>query len=183
MENSRLPLTGKEYLESLKDNREIWINGEKVKDVTTHPAFRNAARSIARMYDALHDEKTKSILTSETDTGNNGYTHKFFRYDKTKESLVETRDSIAEWAKLTYGQMGRSPDYKAAFLATLGADPDYYAPYEDNARFWYKEAQEKNWYFNHAIINPPVDRNKPLEAVKDVFIKIGRASCRERVCI
>src|SRR5690625_5566511 len=67
--------------------------------------------------------------------------------------------------------MGRSPDYKAAFLATLGADPEYYAPYGDNARYWYKEAQERNWYFNHAIINPPVDRNKPLEAVKDVFIR------------
>lgn len=167
----RLPLTGKEYLESLRDNREIWINGEKVKDVTTHPAFRNAARSIARMYDALHDEKTKSILTCETDTGNNGYTQKFFRFDKTKEDLVETRDAIAEWARLTYGQMGRSPDYKAAFLATLGADPDYYAPYENNARFWYKEAQERNWYFNHAIINPPVDRHKPMEAVKDVFVR------------
>lgn len=169
--NSRLPLTGKEYLESLKDNREVWINGEKVKDVTTHPAFRNAARSIASMYDALHDEKTKNILTTETDTGNNGYTQKFFRYDKTKEDLIETRDAIAKWARVTYGQMGRTPDYKASFLATLGADPDYYAPYEDNAKFWYKEAQEKNWYFNHAIINPPVDRNKPLEAVKDVFIK------------
>lgn len=167
----RLPLTGKEYLESLKDNREIWINGERVKDVTTHPAFRNAARSIARMYDALHEEKTKNILTTETDTGNGGYTHKFFRFDKTKEDLVKSRDAIAEWAKLTYGQMGRSPDYKAAFLGTLGADPDYYAPYEDNARFWYKEAQERNWYFNHAIINPPVDRNKPMEAVKDVFVR------------
>src|SRR5690625_1755878 len=141
---ARVPLTGREYLESLKDNREIWINGEKVKDVTTHPAFRNSARSIARMYDALHDEKTKSILTTKTDTGNNGFTQKFFRYDKTQEDLVETRDAIAEWAKLTYGQMGRSPDYKAAFLATLGADPEYYAPYGDNARYWYKEAQERN---------------------------------------
>src|SRR5699024_5461592 len=171
---NRLPLTGKEYLESLKDNREIWINGEKVKDVATHPAFRNSARSIARMYDALHDKKTKRILTTETDTGNNGYTQKFFRYDQTKEDLVETRDAIAEWARLTYGQMGRSPDYKASFLATLGADLDYYALYEDNARYWYKEAQERNWIINHAIINPPVDRNKPMEAVNDVFVKADR---------
>ena len=33
------PLTGAEYLDSLKDDREIWIYGERVKDVTTHPAF------------------------------------------------------------------------------------------------------------------------------------------------
>ena len=49
------PYTGAEYLESLRDDREIWIYGERVKDVTTHPAFRNTARMIARMYDALHE--------------------------------------------------------------------------------------------------------------------------------
>lgn len=167
----RKPLTGREYLESLKDNREVWIHGERVKDVTTHPAFRNAARSIAMLYDALHDEEMKDILTNKTDTNNNGYTHKFFQFDKTADDLIKSRDAIAKWAKLTYGQMGRSPDYKASFLATLGADPKYYGEYADNARKWYKEAQEKNWFFNHAIINPPVDRNKPTEAVKDVFIK------------
>ncbi|MFB4165349.1 4-hydroxyphenylacetate 3-hydroxylase N-terminal domain-containing protein [Alteribacillus sp. JSM 102045] len=165
------PLTGAQYLESLRDGREVWFHGEKVDDVTTHPAFRNAARSIARMYDALHDEKTKNILTTKTDTGNGGYTQKFFKYARSADDLLASRDAIAEWARLSYGQMGRSPDYKAAFMATLGADPDYYAPYADNARRWYKEAQEKNWFFNHAIINPPVDRNKPTEAVQDVFVK------------
>ena len=45
------PFTGQEYLESLKDGREIWIYGERVKDVTTHPAFRNGARSMAAIYD------------------------------------------------------------------------------------------------------------------------------------
>ena len=49
------PLTGDEYLESLRDGREVWIDGEQVADVTAHPAFRNAARSVARLYDALHD--------------------------------------------------------------------------------------------------------------------------------
>ena len=37
------PFTGKEFLESLRDGREIWIYGERVEDVTTHPAFRNPA--------------------------------------------------------------------------------------------------------------------------------------------
>ena len=54
------PFTGAEYLESLRDGREVYVYGERVKDVTTHPAFRNAARSIARLYDALHDDKTKA---------------------------------------------------------------------------------------------------------------------------
>ena len=69
------PFTGAEYLESLRDGREVYIYGERVADVTTHPAFRNAARSIARLYDALHDPKTKDVLTCPTDTGSGGITH------------------------------------------------------------------------------------------------------------
>ena len=38
------PLTGAEYLESIRDGREIWIYGERVKDVTTHPAFAASIR-------------------------------------------------------------------------------------------------------------------------------------------
>ncbi|MGX1549173.1 4-hydroxyphenylacetate 3-hydroxylase N-terminal domain-containing protein, partial [Streptomyces adustus] len=49
------PLTGDEYLESLRDDREIYIYGERVDDVTKHPAFANPARMTARLYDALHD--------------------------------------------------------------------------------------------------------------------------------
>src|SRR6266705_3548405 len=65
----RRPMTGDEYLESLRGPRDIWIYGERVQDVTTHPAFRNAARMIARLYDALHDPALQDVLTTETDTG------------------------------------------------------------------------------------------------------------------
>ena len=68
------PYTGAEYLESLRDGREIWLYGERVKDVTTHPAFRNTARMIARLYDALHDPAQQDVLTMPTDTGNGGFT-------------------------------------------------------------------------------------------------------------
>ena len=56
------PFTGAEYLASLRDGREVYIYGERVDDVTTHPAFRNTARSVARLYDALHDGKSLSAI-------------------------------------------------------------------------------------------------------------------------
>ena len=55
LEGKNRPFTGAEYLESLRDGREVYVYGERVKDVTTHPAFRNAAASVAKLYDALHD--------------------------------------------------------------------------------------------------------------------------------
>ncbi|WP_327713840.1 Pyoverdin chromophore biosynthetic protein pvcC (plasmid) [Streptomyces sp. NBC_00464] len=168
------PLTGDEYLESLSDGREIYLYGDRVKDVTKHPAFRNSALMTARLYNALHDPAKRDVLTTRTDTGSDGYTHKFFRTPRSVQDLVEDREAIAEWARMTYGWMGRSPDYKAAFLGTLGANSEYYAPYQENAQRWYRESQEKVLFWNHAIIHPPVDRNRPAEEVKDVFVHVEK---------
>jgi 4-hydroxyphenylacetate 3-monooxygenase len=79
------PFTGAEFLDSLHDSREVWIYGERVKDVTTHPAFRNSARMLARMYDSLHDPARQEVLTTSTDTGNGGFTHRFFRVPRSME--------------------------------------------------------------------------------------------------
>ena len=166
------PLTGEEYIESLRDGREVFIYGEKVADVTAHPAFRNSVRITARLYDSLHDPARRDVVTAPTDTGNGGFTHPFFRTPRSAADLYQDRDAIAEWARMTYGWMGRSPDYKAAFLGTLGANSDFYAPFADNARRWYAESQEKVLYWNHAIINPPVDRDRPPDEVRDVFMHV-----------
>ena len=166
------PLTGDEYLESIRDGREIWIYGERVKDVTTHPAFRNTARMIARFYDAMHDPARKAIITTETDTGSGGFTHRYYKASRNVKELVAARDAIAECARISYGWVGRTPDYKAAFLATMGSNPGAYAPYEENAKRWYKKAQEEVTFVNHAIVNPPIDRDKPLDEVKDVYMHV-----------
>jgi 4-hydroxyphenylacetate 3-monooxygenase len=168
------PFTGAEYLASLRDGREVYIYGERVEDVTTHPAFRNAARSIARLYDALHDAKSRAVLTSATDTGSGGFTHKFFRAARSREELIGQRDAIAHWARMSYGWMGRSPDYKAALMNTLGANHAFYGKFSANAQAWYRRTQENVLFMNHAIVNPPVDRAKAPEQVKDIFITIQK---------
>ena len=168
------PFTGAEFLESLRGPREVWIYGERVKDVTAHPAFRNPARMLARLYDALHDPATRETLTCETDTGSGGFTHRYFRAPTSADDLVAAREAIAAWARMTYGWMGRSPDYKAAFLATLGANAEFYAPYQDNARRWYRAAQERVFFMNHALAHPPVDRQRPADEVTDVYMHVER---------
>jgi aromatic ring hydroxylase len=168
------PLTGDEYIESLRDDREIFIYGERVRDVTAHPAFYNPVRMTARLYDALHDPATQGDLIAPTDTGSDGYTHKFFTTPHTVEDLIADQRAITAWARMSYGWMGRSPDYKASFLGTLGANADFYEPFADNARRWYRESQEKVLYWNHAIVHPPVDRNRPPDEVADVFIHVEK---------
>src|SRR5260370_4941031 len=99
-------------------------------------------------------------------------THKFFAPSYSAQELTEARNAIEAWARLSYGWMGRTPDYKAAFMASLGAAPDFYAPYTENARRWYKEYAQKVLFLNHVIVNPPVDRHKPIQEVGDVFVHV-----------
>lgn len=167
-----VPFTGAEYLESLRDDREIYIYGERVKDVTTHPAFRNSARMVARWYDRLHEKKQE--IGVPTDTGSGTFTHPFFVGPRSSEDLIKGRDAIAELQRVSYGWMGRAPDYKAAFLGTLGANAGFYGEYEPNARAWYKNSQERLFYWNHAIVNPPIDRDRPIEDVRDVFMHVDK---------
>jgi aromatic ring hydroxylase len=168
------PQTGAEYLASLDDDREVYIYGERVKQVTKHPAFRNTARMIARLYDALHDPKQKDKIVTPTDTGNGGVTHAFFKAPKSMADLLQGRSAIVEWARLTYGWAGRSPDYKAAFLASLGANAEFYDPYQANAKRWYKFSQERVPFINHAIIHPPVDRDRPPNESADVCCHVEK---------
>ena len=164
------PLNGAEYLESLRDGRQIYIHGEKVEDVTTHPAFRNSARMIARLFDALHDPAHKDVLTTETDTGSGGYTHAFFKAPHSAADLVAGRDAIAAWQRLTYGWMGRSPDYKAAFLATSGRTPTTTRRSATTRAAGTRRRRSSVWFMNHTLVNPPVDRDKQIHDVPDVFI-------------
>jgi len=178
------PMTAEEYLESLRDGREVYFMGEKVKDVTTHPAFRNTARMYARWYRRLHELHQEDLERSQdpkgwrwtmpTDTGSEGWTHPYFVAPRSAEDLVRARDTMAELQREVYGWLGRAPDYKAAFVGTLGANSEFYAPYQENAKRWYKETQEKLLFWNHAIVNPPVDRHKPIEEVGDVYMHVER---------
>jgi aromatic ring hydroxylase len=163
-------LTGDEYLESLRDGRQVWIDGERVDDVTVHPAFRNAARSIARLYDDLHDPASRNLMTADDRHGIR--THRFFMPSYSETDLLASRDAIAHWARLSYGYMGRTPDYKASFMATLGADPAWYAPFDEGAAQWYRRYAERALFLNHVLINPPVDRNRAVHEVEDVYVHV-----------
>jgi len=166
--NRTAPLTGEEYLESLRDGRSVFIDGEKVGDVTEHAAFRNSARSIARLYDELHDPTQSAVLLGVDRLGIR--THRFFMPSYSAEELLAARDAIAAWARMSYGFMGRTPDYKASFMATLGAAPEFYAPFEASAAAWYRRYAEQALFLNHVLINPPIDRNREVHEVEDVYV-------------
>ena len=55
--------TGEQYRESLRDGRQVWINGERVKDVATHPAFRPIVDLRVRLYDMAHEARHAALMS------------------------------------------------------------------------------------------------------------------------
>ena len=56
-------INGKEKLERMRDGRVVYIGAERVDDVTRHPAFRNAAQTIAALYELKADPGKRDLFT------------------------------------------------------------------------------------------------------------------------
>ena len=76
--------TGKEHLEPLRDGRVVYIGSEKVDDVTRHPAFRNAAATVAAIYDMKADPANRDTLSYEEDGGRHSI---YFLRPRTRDDL------------------------------------------------------------------------------------------------
>ena len=62
--------TGEEYRASLQDGREVWVDGERVKDVTRHPAMKPLVDIRARIYDMQHEPAICGVMSySDPATG------------------------------------------------------------------------------------------------------------------
>jgi len=57
--------TGSQYLDSIRDGREVFINGERVADVTRHPMLKPLVDIRARIYDMQHEAATRGLLAYE----------------------------------------------------------------------------------------------------------------------
>ena len=62
--------TGDEYRESIRDDREVWMNGERIKDVPSHPAFKPIVDVRARIYDMAHEERYRDVMSYVDETTN-----------------------------------------------------------------------------------------------------------------
>ncbi|HEY2172967.1 MAG TPA: 4-hydroxyphenylacetate 3-hydroxylase N-terminal domain-containing protein, partial [Mycobacteriales bacterium] len=97
--------SGVQYLERLqKTPREVWLRGERVEDVTAHPAFRAPIQQIARLYDMQHDPAYADVLTRP---GPNGPVGTSFVAPTSYDDLVGRREAFRVWSEATLGLMGR----------------------------------------------------------------------------
>ncbi|MBO0711401.1 MAG: 4-hydroxyphenylacetate 3-monooxygenase, oxygenase component [Acetobacteraceae bacterium] len=149
--------TGEEYLRGLREQpRAVWLNGERVEDVTTHPGLAGGARAIARLYDMQHDAGLRDQMTYRSpDTG--ARVGLSFIIPRTREELVDRRVMMLNWARATCGMMGRSPDFMNVTYAAWGAASDYFGEkqpaFGHNIRRYYEYIRENDLTLTHALIN------------------------------
>ena len=154
---------GKAYLEGLRDGRVVYVGGERIDDVTTHPGFRNAARSYARIYDSRSDERLRDILTYQE--GGERYATYFLKPRTRKDLLLRTRASEAI-ADLTYGMMGRSPDFVGGYITGAAMQSEVFdSPkykFAAHVEAFYQYCRKSDVFLSHAVAPPQGTRDKKL---------------------
>ena len=153
-------MDGARYIESLRDGREVWLHGEKITDVTTHPAFRNVVRTFAELYDLQHDAPTQSVMTYVDDEGVRGSVS--YLPPTSPEELLRRRRNTEVWTERSFGMLGRLPDFCAAMIvgfhdtrAELNA---LRAGFGDNATRYLKHARQHDLALSHGLHDPHMDK-------------------------
>ena len=117
---------GDRYVESLRDGRTVYLDGERVVDVTKHPAFAEPIRRIADRYDVARSAEAQSITTYLNPlTGARHGT--MWLVPRSAEDLEARRRLHRFWAEASYGLMGRTPDHVACVLTAFASVPEFFA--------------------------------------------------------
>lgn len=155
--------TGQQYMQALRDDRNIWLNGERVTDVTAHPAFAEPVRSIARLYDLQHKPELVETMTYTSPTSGEPVGTSFL-IPQTQEDLVKRREMHRIWADATYGMMGRSTDFMSTQVMAMAIYKEFFArnnpKFGENIWNYYEYIRENDLFLTHALIDPQIDRSK-----------------------
>lgn len=157
--------SGEQFLAGLRQGgREIWLRGEKITHPLEHPELREAALSMARVFDVQHEHAQEMLAPSPDDPRRRvNVTHLIPR---TREDLERRRRAFELVAAVSGGTMGRTPDYLNVTFACFAGRSDVWAR-RDNARgaanlvAYQAFMRDNDLSTTHALMNPQVDRSKP----------------------
>src|SRR4051794_25003329 len=168
--------TGAQYLRSLDDGRQIFLDGERIGKVVEHPAFREAARSMARLFDiaAAPDMRERMTFPSPK-TG--APVWRAYQIPRQHADLKARRLFSETWAEASFGLMGRTPDHVGGFFTGFAAVPSVFAAggrqFSDNVVRCYEHLRDNHLYASYAIVPPQIDRSKPAHKQSDPTLYAG----------
>jgi 4-hydroxyphenylacetate 3-monooxygenase len=149
--------TGQDYIKGLQEQpRDVWIDGGRIADVTTHPALCHGVRAIAALYDMQHDPNLKKEMTYRSPTSGEPVGLSFI-IPKNLQDVQRRGQMMLHWARASCGMMGRSPDFLNVNFAAWAAASDYFArnraEFKTNIERYYEYIREHDLTLTHALIN------------------------------
>lgn len=171
--------TGEQHSQSLRDGRQIYLDGGVVDDVTTHPAFRNVVASVGKLYDFQGRPENQELMTFEIpDGGSKGErANRIWQLPKSYEELVTRRHALVAWTELHGGFLGRAPDHVASCLGGMYIGREVFAEYDperaEALAAYYRHARDNELYLTYVIINPQADRSKAAHEQSNEALTAG----------
>jgi 4-hydroxyphenylacetate 3-monooxygenase len=155
--------TGAEYRERLKDGRTVYVNGERVKDVTAYPPFRRIVGTLSTLYDLQHDLAHQSLLTYSSPKTSDLVSLSFL-ITETAEDVARRIRAEELRAEATFGLMGRLPDFMNALVTDAAVAAPFIVQREprfgENIVRYYEESREHDRCLTHTLVDPQIDRSK-----------------------
>ena len=149
--------TGQQYLDSLRDGRQVFLDGELITDVVDHPAYRNAIRTTAGLYDFQSAPENLDLMTFESPTSGKRV-NRSWQLPECYDELVTRRKALEAWAECTFGYMGRSPDHVASSLAGMMMRLDLFRQHgEERAQAladYFQYVRDNDLFVTYVITNP-----------------------------
>ncbi|MET0970396.1 MAG: 4-hydroxyphenylacetate 3-hydroxylase N-terminal domain-containing protein [Tardiphaga sp.] len=153
---------GTQHVASVRDGRAVYLDGKRIDDVATHPAYRHAVASAGALYDYQAAPANSERMTF--DIGGGRRVSRAWQLPTSYAELVARRKALVEWAELSGGFLGRSPDHVASSMSgmMMGIEVfDAYDPKRAQAfRDWYAHARESDLFLTYVINNVQGDRSK-----------------------
>ena len=149
--------TGQQYIASLRDNpAEVWIRGEQIKDVTTHPALRGGVKSVAALYDRQLDAEVREEMVFPSPSSGDPVGLSFL-VPRTVEDLLLRRKMMTHWARVGCGMMARTPDFMNVSIAGWFGAAEYFGrnrpEFADNVRRYFEFIRENDITLTHTLVN------------------------------
>ena len=169
--------TGSQHAESLKDGRQVFINGQVVANVAEHPAFRGTLRTVGGLFDFAARPENVDLMTFEPLDVSGQRANRIWQLPRSYQDLVQRRRALEAWAELHAGFLGRAPDHVPSCLSGMVMGLDVFEAY-DAARAgaladYYRYARDNDLYLTYVIINPQADRSKGPSEQRDPFLTAG----------
>ena len=171
--------TSEQYLQGLKENAaEVYLEGERVLDVTNHPHLKGGIASVGQLLDMQHEPSLIDEMTYVSPTSGErvGLSHIM---PKTLGDLEKRRVMMTHWARASCGMMGRTPDFLNTAIMSMAAASEYCGQnrpeFKKNIERYYEHVRENDLVLTHTLVNLQRSRTPgttPLEDRTDVALSV-----------